>query len=135
MNTRTVTTIFGILFVALGIAGFLPGLNAPLHPGHPPMEGAFQVLGLFPANTLHNIVHAAFGLWGLAASRSLGGSILFLRTVAVVYALLTVLGVLAEPFNIFFGLVPLYGNDIWLHALLAAVPAYFGWVHRSPATL
>jgi hypothetical protein len=30
-----------------------------------------------------------------------------------------------------FGLVPLFGNDIWLHAVLAGVAAYFGWVHRD----
>ena len=49
-------------------------------------------------------------------------------------AVLTVAGLLAEPFSTGFGLVPLYGNDIWLHALLALVGAYFGWVHRNPTT-
>jgi hypothetical protein len=33
-----------------------------------------------------------------------------------------------------FGLVPLYGNDIWLHALLALVAGYFGFVHREAVT-
>ena len=26
-----------------------------------------------------------------------------------------------------FGLIPLYGHDVWLHALLAIVAAYFGF--------
>ena len=30
-----------------------------------------------------------------------------------------------------FGLVPLFGNDVWLHVLLAAPAAYFGFVHRD----
>lgn len=30
-----------------------------------------------------------------------------------------------------FGLVPLFGNDVWLHILLAAPAAYFGFVHRD----
>jgi len=30
-----------------------------------------------------------------------------------------------------FGLVPLYGHDVWLHAVLAAVAAYFGFVARA----
>jgi hypothetical protein len=34
-----------------------------------------------------------------------------------------------------FGLVPLFGNDIWLHALLAIIAAYFGWMHRDVATV
>jgi hypothetical protein len=27
--------------------------------------------------------------------------------------------------------VPIYGHDVWLHALLAAVAAYFGFVYRE----
>ena len=30
-----------------------------------------------------------------------------------------------------FGLTPLFGNDVWLHALLALIAAYFGWLHRE----
>jgi Domain of unknown function (DUF4383) len=30
-----------------------------------------------------------------------------------------------------FGLIPLYGHDVWLHVVLAAVGAYFGFVHRD----
>jgi hypothetical protein len=32
-----------------------------------------------------------------------------------------------------FGLVPIYGNDVWLHAGLAVVAAYFGFIHKRPA--
>jgi hypothetical protein len=32
-----------------------------------------------------------------------------------------------------FGLVPLYGHDVWLHATLAIVVAYFGFVARPAA--
>jgi len=39
------------------------------------------------------------------------------------------------PLWTLFGLVPLYGNDIWLHGLLAAIAAYFGWVHRTAAAV
>jgi hypothetical protein len=41
---------------------------------------------------------------------------------------------LVPGLNTMFGLVPLFGNDIWLHALLAGIAAYFGWVHRDTAT-
>jgi hypothetical protein len=30
--------------------------------------------------------------------------------------------------NTVFGLVPLFGHDIWLHGLSALFAAYFGWV-------
>ena len=92
-----------------------------------------DLLGLLPVNILHNIVHALFGIWGLAASRSLGGAVTYARGVAIIYAVLTVAG-LVPTLDTMFGLVPLFGNDVWLHLLLALVAAYFGWVHRSPVT-
>ena len=132
MSTRTFALIFGIVFLAVGALGFVPGMVQPLHPGHPQMEGAGLLLGLFPVNALHNAVHLLFGIWGIAASRSLGGAVLYARGVALIYALLTVAG-FVPGLDTLFGMVPLYGNDIWLHALLALVAAYFGWAHRSPA--
>ena len=135
MSTRNFALIFGIVFLAVGIAGFIPGVVQPLHPGHPPVMGnGGQLLGLFPVNELHNAVHILFGLWGLAASRSLGGAVMYARGVAVIYGVLTIAGFVPALYTLF-GLVPLYGNDIWLHGLLALVAAYFGWVHRNPAAV
>lgn len=132
MSTRTFALIFGIVFLAIGVAGFIPSLVQPLHPGHPPVEyNGGQLLGLFPVNTLHNAVHVLFGLWGLLAARSLGGSVTYARAVFIIYLVLTVAG-LVPNLNSLYGLVPLYGNDIWLHAGLALVAGYFGWVHRNP---
>jgi len=131
MSTRSFALIFGIVFLAVGALGFVPGLVQPLHPGHPQMEGAGQLLGLFPVNALHNGVHILFGLWGLMASRSLGGSVLYARGVAIIYAVLTIAGFVPN-LDTLFGFVPLFGNDIWLHGAIALVAAYFGWAHRSP---
>ncbi len=135
MSTRTFALIFGIVFLAVGALGFVPSMVEPLHPGHPTVdpEGGL-LLGLFPINLYHNIVHIIFGLWGLAASRSLGGSVGYARGVAIIYAVLTVLG-LVPSLNTLGGMVPLYQNDVWLHAALALVAAYFGWVHRNPAAV
>ena len=135
MSTRTFALLFGIVFLAVGVAGFLPApLTSDPHPGHPTVEGTRQLLGLFPVNMLHNAVHILFGVWGLLAARSLGGSVTYARGVAIIYAVLTVAGFVPN-LNTLFGFVPLYGNDIWLHGLLALVAAYFGWVHRNPANV
>ena len=93
-----------------------------------------DLLGLFPVNLLHNVVHILFGLWGLLAYRSLGGSVTYFRSVAIIYAILTLLG-LIPSFDTTFGLIPIYGNDVWLHAVLALFGAYFGWVHRETASV
>ena len=41
----------------------------------------------------------------------------------------TVLGVLPVT-NTLFGMMPIYGGDVWLHGVTAVIAAYFGW--REP---
>jgi hypothetical protein len=60
----------------------------------------------------------------------LSGAKAYARGVAAIYAVLTVAGFI-PPLDNLFGLAPLYGNDIWLHAAIALVAAYFGWIHRD----
>lgn len=134
MNTGTMALVFGAVFLLAGIAGFFP---APPPPGAPPLtidHGHGLALGLFPINTLHNLVHVLFGILGVAASR---GAILaarqYFQIVAVSYALLVILGLLPAT-QTTFGLIPLWGNDVWLHALLAAVAGYFGFAGGTPVT-
>jgi hypothetical protein len=132
MNTRTFALIWGVGFLLVGLSGFLMAGNGTPHPDLKMTHGYGEALGLFPINTLHNIVHLAFGVWGLLAYRSHGGARTYARAVAIVYALFIVMG-LIDGLNTTFGLVPLYGNDVWLHILLALPAAYFGFMHRDTA--
>ncbi|MBV9884619.1 MAG: DUF4383 domain-containing protein [Sphingomonadaceae bacterium] len=134
MSTRTFALIFGIIFLLAGIAGFIPQLLQPAQGGAiAPGPHHMLLLGMFPVNPVHNIVHLAFGLWGLVASRAGAQALLYARSVAIIYAILVVAGFIPS-LDTLFGLVPLYGNDVWLHLALAIVAAYFGWVNRSPST-
>ena len=133
MSTRTFAMVWGVVFLIVGAGGFLTGIT--LMPPHTHPDVTFDSffgyeLGLFPVNLLHNIVHLLFGIWGVMAARTLPAAKTYARAVAVIYAVLTVAG-LVPGLNTLFGLVPLFGNDIWLHALLAIVAAYFGWMHRD----
>lgn len=130
MTTGAFATLYGIVFLLAGIAGFVPGLSPEhAHPGVA-VEGASRLaLGLFPVNVIHNLVHLLFGLWGLAVARSEAAARLYAKAVAVIYAVLTLAG-LVPGADTLFGLAPLYGNDVWLHALLAAVAGYAGFVSR-----
>jgi hypothetical protein len=138
MSTRTFAMIFGVVFLAIGILGF--GVVPSLLEGHSGtgsmMEAEGLLFGLFHVNALHNIVHILFGLWGLAASRSASGAVGYFRVVAVIYALLAILGLIPQT-NAGFGdglaHLVLGGHNVYLHAALAAVAAFFGWVNR-PAT-
>ncbi len=134
MQITTFALIYGIVFGLVGIAGFIPGLLSPVHGGDPMVVtgGYGQLMGLFPVNWLHNATHLLFGLWGLAASRSYNGARLYARGVAVIYAVLAVAG-LIPGLRTMFGLVPLFGHDIWLHVLLAGIAGYFGFAHGERA--
>lgn len=131
MSLRKFASIFGIVFLAAGASGFVPGLSpAHVHPDLAVTAGSRLALGLFPVNVLHNLVHLAFGAWGLLAARSVSGARAYAKGVAIIYGLLTILGLIPAT-STTFGLVPIYGNDIWLHAGLALVAGYFGFVHQE----
>ena len=133
--TRTFAMVWGVAFLLAGASGFIPGLwhEAPAHYPDLAVESFYgDALGLFPVNILHNIVHIVFGLWGLAASKSVGAAKGYAKVVAVAYALLVVMG-LIPGLNTTFGLIPLFGNDVGLHLFLAAPAVYFGFMHKEAA--
>ena len=126
-TVQRVAMIFGVGFLLAAIAGFLvTGLSAM----DPNPATAPRALGLFPVNVVHNFIHLAFGVWGLLAARSYSGAKTYCQVGGVVYLLLVVMAFVSPTT---FGLVPIGGNDIWLHLLLGAPLAYFGFVHRDAA--
>ena len=136
MNIGTLATVFGIVFLLVGVSGFFP---APPPPGAPPLQmdhGHGLALGLFPINTLHNIVHLLFGALGLMAARGVLMSARgYFQFIAISYALLAVMGLIPGA-QTTFGLIPLWGADVWLHALLAVAGGVLGFTNifaRTPA--
>ena len=133
MTRRRFARIFGIVFLLVGIAGFIPPLMHEMHPEFPPLEVsayAGELFGLFPVNVLHSGLHILFGLWGLAAMWSQPRAKVYARGVGIIFILLAAAGFIPGLLN-GFGLVPLYGNDIWLHGLIGLVAVYFGWLHSD----
>ena len=124
-TTQKVAMVFGVVFLLVGVLGLLVsgGMEMTADDGAAPM-----LLGLFPVNLLHNLVHIAFGVWGLLAARTWSGAKMFCRVGAVIYLVLALLA-FVDPTT--FGLVPIGGNDIWLHLVLALALGYFGFVHRE----
>lgn len=129
MSTRTFAALLGGTLLFGAVLGFVPALLVPNVDIHPlsvdtPHD---QLLGLFPVNTADNILHALLGFWGLASARASRTAIRYARSMTGALLALTLAGFVPA----FSDLLPLYGNDIWLHALLAIPTAYFGWVHRN----
>jgi hypothetical protein len=136
---RYFALIAGIVYLFVGILGFIPGINDMTHPGmaeHDLIVDAQYgfLLGLFPVNILHNIVHLVIGIWGLLAYRSFGSARTFALVLGIFYLLLAVMG-LIPGLNTTFGLIPIFGNDVWLHALtaIAALIVYFVSRNRDDA--
>jgi hypothetical protein len=136
MNTRTFALVWGILFLGAAAGGLIPGLLHPPSAGHPDLmvDSMYgDALGLFPVNILHSLVHLIFGIWGLIAPRDWDKAKAYAKAVAIIYGVLVVMG-LIPGLNTTFGLVPLFGNDVWLHLVLAVPAAYFGFAHRDQRT-
>jgi hypothetical protein len=134
MPTRYWALISGIAFVIVGLLGFVPSL-IPLPFGPPPIAvdtGYGFLFGIFPVNILHNLVHLLVGVLGLLAYRRFHSARLYARGLAVFYALLTIMGFI-PGLNTVFGLIPIFGADIGLHAVTAIISAYFGWA--APVTV
>jgi hypothetical protein len=133
MLVRQFALLMGVLFVLAGIGGFVPLVTPAAHPGAPPLHVTASygyLLGLFPINAVHNALHLAFGIGGLAAARNYAAARRYARLLAVALGALTLLGLVPATATAW-GLLPLYGHDIWLHALEALAGAYLGF---SPAT-
>ena len=132
MTSRDFARVIGILFLAVGVSGFVPGLKSPppMAAPHLALEGGYGLLlGLFAVNWIHNLVHLGIGLAGMASSHTLSDARKFARGLAVFYGGLAVMG-LIPGLNSTFGLIPLFGHDVWLHAGTAAIAAYFGFGQR-----
>ena len=106
------STIYGAMFVIVGIMGFL---DNPLIGEH----------GFFMTNAAHDWTHMLLGvvlLWaGQRNERTAYGS---LMGIGALYALLALMGYAtagAEGHTMLLGLVHINGNDNWLHVLLAVV--------------
>lgn len=134
MKTSTFALIFGIAYLAAGVLGLIPAALTPPPADAPATKLTMlygYLLGLFPVNILHTLVHLAIGAWGIAAWSGRASGITFARSLAVFYGALAILGLLPMT-NTMFGAIPIYSHDIWLHGMTAVIAAYFGW--RQPVS-
>jgi len=135
VKASTFALILGVAYLGAGVLGLVPATLQPPPEGAPPMSFAVlygYLLGLFPVNVLHTAVHLAVGLWGIAAWSGALSSLTYARSLALLYGVLAVMG-MVPGLDTVFGLLPLHGHDIWLHAGTAAIAAYFGWRREAVA--
>ena len=102
--------VFGIIFVIVGITGFIP--NNPLASGN----------GLFEVNAIHNLVHIILGLILIFAANKAAAAAL--KWEGVLYLVVADLGFFTGSF---IGLFNENAADNWLHLVLGIVLLAIGW--------
>jgi hypothetical protein len=119
---KTLAVVFGVVFVLIGILGFVPGVTT---------DG--MLLGLFKVNTLHNIIHLVSGAAALYAGLTdAKTSKMYFQVFGVVYALVAVLGFVYGE-NPILGIVSSNMYDTYLHIVIALVALYAGFVAKAEA--
>ncbi|MDO3701443.1 DUF4383 domain-containing protein [Micromonospora sp. C28SCA-DRY-2] len=115
---RTAALAVGAVFLLVGVLGFIPGITTDYgtmtFAGH---ESEAKLLGLFQVSILHNLVHVAFGLAGLALARSVSGARMYLIAGGAVYLVLWLYGLVVDH-DSGANFVPLNTADNWLHLFL-----------------
>lgn len=127
--TQRIAQIFGLVFVLVAVLGFITSKGSM--EADPAM--APRILGLFPVNLLHNVVHLLFGVWGLMAAKSFAGAKNYGIAAGAIYLVLAIAGYFIPDT---FGLIPIGGNDIWLHGVLAVALLLVGLTAKAaPASV
>lgn len=117
---KKAAVITGILFVAAGILGFVPGITTDGH-----------LLGVFRVDALHNLVHIASGVVAFIVGRtSEYASRRYFQIFGVVYGLVAVLGFfyLDQPL---LGIMAHNTADLVLHIAIAAASLYLGFMYTE----
>jgi uncharacterized protein DUF4383 len=118
---KTLGMLFGIVFLAVGILGFVPGVTTTGPDGMP------MLLGIFHVNTAHSIVHIASGAVFLIASMSgAGAARLWFQLFGIIYAIVAVLGFM-NPSGPLLGMISNNPATTWLHVVLAAAMLLIGF--------
>ena len=114
---QSVARLVGIVFLLVGIAGFIPGLTTNLYEGleFAGNDGSAELLGIFQMSVLHNIVHGLFGLAGLALAATPSGARTYLIGGGAIYLALFAIGIIGGG-----DWIPVNDADNWLHLLLGA---------------
>ncbi|MFS0852046.1 DUF4383 domain-containing protein [Microbacterium sp. 179-I 3D4 NHS] len=125
--------IVGIVFLLVGIAGFIPGVTHSAEHLHGAGAGSeAHLLGVFQVSVLHNFVHLAFAVAGIALAARPRASRLYLIIGGLAYLVVWLYGLIAVG-NEQLNFIPVNDADNWLHLGLAVGMVLLGiFVGREP---
>jgi len=109
-------TFFGIVFLLIGILGFVPGVA--------PDEMLFKI---FHVNAAHNVVHIVSGIiFLLAAAAGAGAARTWFQIFGISYAIVVIWGFAVGTGNTLW-VVSNNPADTWLHLVLAVMMLFLGF--------
>jgi hypothetical protein len=111
---QTLSLAFGVVFVLVGILGFIPGITEDAPGSFAGEDSEGSIFGVFQTSVLHNLAHLAFGI-GILAARRHATAVQYLLWSGIAYAGLFLLGILGVM-----DWLPADDTDDWLHLALAA---------------
>ncbi|MBM7173224.1 DUF4383 domain-containing protein [Streptomyces sp. G44] len=110
--------LVGVVFLLVGVLGFIPGITTDYDTmkfaSH---DSRAELLGIFQVSILHNLVHLAFGVAGVAMARTASTARTFLLVGGAVYLVLWLYGLIIDHHSSA-NFVPLNNADDWLHFVL-----------------
>src|SRR5688500_12895987 len=108
MNIKTITIILGVIFIAVGLLGFVPN----------PVIGDSEN-AIFHVDTLHNSVHIVSGILFLLFAFAFPNYMsLFLKVFGIIYFLLGIIGLInieTSGLGKVLGFLHVNGADNFLH--------------------
>ncbi|ATG50342.1 hypothetical protein CFK38_01485 [Brachybacterium vulturis] len=117
---RWAAIVCGLFFLAIGFAGFVPGVTSNFNAIEMGYGSGAMVLGIFQVSMLHNIIHLLLGVAGFAQSRFSHSARRYLRIAGGLAAVLWLFGLLVDPSSMA-NFVPLNAVDTWAYFVLALV--------------
>lgn len=114
---RVLSVVFGIAFLAAGIAGYMPMYVS---------DG--NLFGVFEVNSMHNIVHIASGVIALLAATKTRYARLYFQVLGLVYGAVAIAGFVRGG-----DLFIMHANsaDNVLHLVIAIAALYIGFFFRK----
>ena len=118
MNATKLANLFGIVFVLIGILGFVPAFTP-----------TGNLLGLFEVNALHNIIHIISGIAALILASSAPKT--YFKIFGIVYLIVTVVGFIQGTTVLGLIGVNLFDNLLHLVITVAALSIGFSKMDSS----
>jgi len=113
---KTLAILFGVVFLAIGILGFVPGITKDE-----------MLLGIFMVNTVHSVIHIVSGVvFLLAGMGGAGASRMWFQIFGLIYAVVAIMGFVVGN-GMIFNLISNNTADTWLHVVLAVLMLLIGF--------